>query len=127
MTVFCTSGLRSIGIVSGDQPTLVTWPSGLHQLQRRVERTAGARRVAHEIGAERIEAAHDLLERLPVVHVDDVRGAERARRLEPRRVARQAGDDQRVGAGERRHPRAQQADRSGAEHDDQVARAGSSS
>ena len=43
--------------------------------------------------------------------------------VEPGVVTRQAGDDQRVGARQRRHPRTQQSNRPGAEHDDGVTRA----
>ena len=93
----------------------------LHQLQRRFERAARARRVADEIGAERT--------RLRTTSSSVPAGG---RRCAWRRAARAASsrgpsfvrpdDDQRVRAGERRHPRAEQPDRAGTEDDDGVAR-----
>ena len=116
-----TSGLTSIGMTSGDQPTFDTWPSGRASRSatssgrwRPTRRTRDRRRSA--------QMPRTTSSRSSVCDVDGVRGAEPPRRLEPRRVAGQPGDDQRVGAGQRRHARAQQADRAGAEHDDEIAR-----
>ena len=94
---------------------------GLAHLQRGIERTARAGGIAHDIGAQRIERAHDFLERL-VVDVDDVRRAQFARDLEASAVGSATRDHERIGAAERGHLRAEQADRSGTEHDHEVTR-----
>ena len=68
------------------------------QGQRRRERPARAGGIADQVGAERIEAAHDFIQ-VVAVDVDGLRRAEPGRRFEPRRVGGAAGDNQRIGSG----------------------------
>ena len=62
-TFFWTSGLMLHGHEVRRPADLRHLAVRPRQRERHVERTAGAGRVAHEIGAERTQAAHDLLER----------------------------------------------------------------
>ena len=120
-TLPSTSGLTSTGMTSGDHPTLMTCPSGRASRSAGLERVARARRVADDVGAERRQRCA----RSPpsVLRLQrGVRRAEPPRRLEPRLVAGEPDDDQRVGAGESGHARAEQADRARAEDHHRVAR-----
>ncbi len=106
---------------SGDHPTFDTWPSG-RASRSAVSSVALAPDASQTRSAPMGQMSRTISSRFSVSMSTVCVAPKPACGLEARPVRRQAGDDERAGARQRRHPRAQQADGAWPDDDDEIAR-----